>query len=49
VPAYILSALPAGSGGTGFQDTLRGTLTASGLDATTAGGLVSFSVAGAYK
>jgi hypothetical protein len=49
VPAYILSALPAGSGGAGFQDTFGGTLTATGLDYTTAGGLVSFSVAGTYK
>lgn len=49
VPAYILSALPAGSGGTGFQDTLGGTLTATGLDYTSAGGLVSFSVAGTYN
>jgi uncharacterized protein (TIGR03437 family) len=49
VPSYILSALPAGSGGAAFQDTLGGTLTATGLDATTAGGLISFSVAGTDK
>ncbi|HEY4359445.1 MAG TPA: hypothetical protein VGN17_00665 [Bryobacteraceae bacterium] len=49
VPPYILQALPAGSGGAGFQDTLPGTLTATGLDATQAGGLISFNVAGSYQ
>jgi hypothetical protein len=49
VPSYILSALPAGSGGTALQNDIYSSLSATGLDIGQALGTVSFSVASAYK
>ena len=49
VPSYILSALPAGSGGTLLQNEVPSTLTASGLDIATAGGDITSSIASTYK
>ncbi len=49
VPSYILSALPAGSGGTGLQNDVYLPLSASGLDIGLALGDVSFTTASAYK
>lgn len=49
VPSYILSALPAGSGGTNIQDQIQSPLSASGLDIAIAIGDVSFSVPSTYK
>ena len=49
VPSYILSALPAGSGGTGLQNDIYSSLSATGIDIGQAIGSVSFSVASTYK
>jgi uncharacterized protein (TIGR03437 family) len=49
VPSYILSALPAGSGGTALQNDIYSSLSATGIDIGQALGTVSFSVASAYK
>jgi hypothetical protein len=49
VPSYILSALPAGNGGTSLQNVLYSTLSASGLDVGLALGGSSFSTSSVYK
>ena len=49
VPSYILSALPAGSGGTGMQNDIYSSLSASGLDIGSALGDIYFSVASSYQ
>jgi uncharacterized protein (TIGR03437 family) len=49
VPSYILSALPAGNGGTLLQNNVYSALSATGLDIAVALGNVSFSAASAYK
>jgi uncharacterized protein (TIGR03437 family) len=49
VPSYILSGLPAGNGGTLLQNIINSTLSATGLDYTTAGGTVSTSVFSTIK
>ncbi len=43
VPSYILSALPAGKGGTALQNQVQAPLVASGLDIAIAIGDISFS------
>ena len=45
VPSYILSALPAGKGGTALQNQVQAPLVASGLDIAIAIGDISFSTA----
>ena len=49
VPSYILSALPAGKGGTDVINIINSPLTASGLDIGLAGGEITFSVASTYN
>jgi uncharacterized protein (TIGR03437 family) len=49
VPSYILSALPAGKGGTMIQNAIFEPLSASGLDIALADGTVSFSVTSTYQ
>jgi hypothetical protein len=49
VPSYILSALPAGSGGTAVQNDVYSSLPASGLDIGTTQGDISFSVTSTYQ
>jgi hypothetical protein len=49
VPSYILSALPAGKGGTEIQNAIYAPLSASGLDIAVADGTVSFSVTSTYQ
>jgi uncharacterized protein (TIGR03437 family) len=49
VPSYILSALPAGKGGTALQNSFDSPLVATGLDIALAAAAVSFSVASTYK
>jgi len=49
VPSHILSALPAGAGGTQVQDIILSPLPASGLDAATAEGSISYSESGTFK
>ena len=49
VPSYILSALPAGSGGTGLQNQVQSPLSASGLDIGIAIGDIALSVPSTYK
>ncbi len=49
VPSYILSALPAGNGGTLLQNNIYAPLSASGLDIATAAGDVTFNAASVYK
>lgn len=49
VPSYILSALPAGKGGTLIQNNVYSALSASGLDIGLADGDVSFSVTSTYQ
>ena len=49
VPSYILSALPAGTGGMGIQNDFYAKFSASGLDITSALGEVGFSSLSAYK
>ncbi len=49
VPAYILSALPAGSGGAQIQNSVQLPMAAPGIDIGTAVGQVSVSVAAKYK
>jgi hypothetical protein len=49
VPAYILSALPAGKGGTAIQNDVYGSLTATGLDIGLALGDISISVESTYQ
>ncbi|HTS62982.1 MAG TPA: hypothetical protein VMH28_13225 [Candidatus Acidoferrales bacterium] len=48
VPAYILSALPDGSGGFGIQNGFFQPLTASGLDNGVAGGTITHSATAQY-
>ena len=45
VPAQVLLGLPAGSGGTGLQDNVYSTFTATGLDTGLAVGNVNYSAA----
>jgi uncharacterized protein (TIGR03437 family) len=49
VPSYILSALPAGNGGTSVQNVLYSTLSASGIDIGLALGGSFFSASSVYK
>jgi hypothetical protein len=49
VPSYILSALPAGGGGTSLQNDIYSSLSATGLDIGSAIASVSFSAASTYK
>ena len=49
VPSYILSALPAGSGGVEVQNDVYAPLPASGLDMAFGLGVVSSSAVGTYK
>ena len=49
VPSYILSALPAGKGGTMIQNAIFAPLSAGPLDIALADGTVSFSVASTYQ
>jgi len=49
VPSYILQGLPAGSGGVNVQNDIFSTLSAAGLDNTSAGGTISFSHAATVK
>jgi len=49
VPSYILSALPAGSGGTNIQNQVQTPFSASGLDIASAIGDIAFSVPSSYK
>lgn len=49
VPSYILSALPAGNGGTLLQNNVYSPLSAAGLDIATAIADVSYSVSSVFK
>jgi uncharacterized protein (TIGR03437 family) len=49
VPSYILQGLPAGSGGVNVQNDVFSTLSATGLDSTSAGGTISFSQAATIR
>ena len=49
IPSYILSALPAGKGGTLIQNDISLPLSASGLDIGVAAGTISFSGASAFQ
>jgi hypothetical protein len=49
VPSYILSALPAGSGGVSVQNAIAQTFSASGLDLTTAEAAIDYSVFSTYQ
>jgi hypothetical protein len=49
VPSYILLSLPPGNGGTGFQNYIPSSLSASGLDIALAIGDITFSATSAYK
>jgi hypothetical protein len=49
VPSYILQGLPAGSGGVNVQNDVFSTLSATGLDTTSAGGTISFNQAATIK
>ena len=49
IPAYILSALPAGKGGMVIQNDVYGSLTATGLDIALALGDISISVESTYN
>ncbi len=44
VPSYILSGLPAGTGGAALQNDIHGMLTPSGIDIGVAGADISYSV-----
>jgi hypothetical protein len=44
VPSYILSGLPAGTGGAALQNDIHATLTASGIDIGVALADISYSV-----
>jgi len=49
VPSYILSALPAGSGGMAIQNDFNAKFSAKGLDISTAGGEIGFSALSTFK
>ncbi|MGP0070753.1 MAG: hypothetical protein ACLPWF_02305 [Bryobacteraceae bacterium] len=49
VPSYILSALPPGTGGMAMQNDFYSKFSASGLDITSASGVISFSTKSTYK
>jgi hypothetical protein len=49
VPSYILSALPAGSGGMGIQNDFYVNFSASGLDIRSGVGEIGFSAIATYK
>ncbi len=49
VPSYILSALPAGTGGIAMQHQVQSPLTAGGIDVGIGIGDISFSVFATYK
>jgi hypothetical protein len=49
VPSYILLGLPAGSGGVNVQNDIFSALSATGLDAPSAGGTISFSQAATVR
>lgn len=49
VPSYILSALPAGKGGTLLQNNVYSSLSPTGIDIGVAAGNVSFSVTSVYQ
>ena len=49
VPSYILSALPAGSGGVAVQNTIPFPLSASGLDVGLGQASINYSAASTYK
>jgi len=49
VPDYILSGMPAGTGGVQMQNAIYGTLPATGLDSTVAIADISYSVLAAFK
>jgi hypothetical protein len=49
VPSYILLGLPAGGGGVSIQNDILSTLSATGLDTSSAGGTISFNVPSTIK
>jgi hypothetical protein len=49
VPPYILLGMPIGSGGVNVQNSISGTLTATGLDQGVANGGISFSVPASFQ
>jgi hypothetical protein len=49
VPSYILLGLPGGSGGVNMQNDIFSTLSATGLDTSSAGGTISYNVPATFR